>query len=357
MPKAALPYLPVPGALFAIAKPSGPPCMPMLDGIKPLINQSRLFNDPAGIEVSKQAVKKRRFKHRPGGVKIGQGGTLDPLADGVLIMGIGKATKLLQTHLDGPKTYRATALLGAETDSYDSEGRVVRTAPWKHVTRQQIEGVLDRFRGDIAQLPPIYSALKMDGKPLYWYAREGKKLPRPIEPRKVTVFSLECIDWQEGAPIEGEGDGHHFNFPANRVPDQDKETMKAVRQLIVGEGNVPGVAGELLSEAGDLPEVEEQGRPPTFKVEMRVSGGTYVRSLIHDIGHAVGSAAHVVTLSRIQQGEYHCEEQPGDPGNCVPWSVFQKAIEEHHAGGTLPAASGEWVEWEEAILDKMKMVE
>ncbi|KZT56998.1 pseudouridine synthase [Calocera cornea HHB12733] len=340
MPKATLPYLPVPGALFAIAKPSGPACMPMLDGLKPLINQSTLFNDPASIEKAKQSLKKKRFKHRPGGVKIGQGGTLDPLADGVLIIGLGKATKSLQRHLDGPKTYRTTALLGAETDSYDSEGKLVRTAPWKHVTRERIESVLERFRGEISQLPPIYSALKMDGRPLYWYAREGKKLPRSIEPRKVTVFSLECIDWQDGAPIEGEGSGHHFSFPANRVSDEEKQTMNA-------------------TAAAKLPEVEEQERPPTFKLEMKVSGGTYVRSLVHDIGHAVGSAAHVVTLSRIQQGDYHCEEQPGDPGNCVPWSVFQKAIAERAKGGEEEEGktSDEWTDWEQAILDKMNLIE
>ncbi|EJU05570.1 pseudouridine synthase, partial [Dacryopinax primogenitus] len=338
--------------LFAIAKPSGPVCMTMLDGIKPLISQSRIFSHPSTIEASQKKGKKHRFRHRPGGIKIGQGGTLDPLADGVLIIGIGKGTKKLQTHLDGPKTYRTTALLGAETDTYDSEGKVVRTAPWKHVTREKIESVLDRFRGEITQLPPIYSALKMDGKPLYEYAREGKSLPRPIEARKVTIHSLKCIDWQDGAPLDGDGPGHHFDFPKAQVSEKDKETMDKVRELVVKEGKVEGVAGETEMEAEAVPEALDECRPPIFKLEMQVSGGTYVRSIVHNIGHAIGSAAHVVHLSRTIQGDYHCDEQPGDPGNCISWSVFERAIEERKGDGprTEDKKDEEWTAWEEAVL-------
>jgi len=233
---------------------------------------------------------------------------LDPLADGVLVIGIGKGTKKLSEFLDCVKEYHTTCLLGCETDSYDSEGAQVRVAPWKHVTREMVEEALSQFRGSIEQTPPIFSALKMDGKPLYEYARSGIPLPRKIEKRPVTVHSLEIMDWKGG--------DHGYRYPEKKLNGEQKE---ALRKALKSVEDV---------EVADEPETSEGKAPTAFVLKMRVSGGTYVRSIVHDVGHAVGSAAHVVTLTRSRQGRFVLE--PTDEGDigCVPWGVFQKGREE-----------------------------
>ncbi|KAI6109502.1 pseudouridine synthase [Pisolithus sp. B1] len=292
MPKVTSPHLPLSG-LFAVYKPSGPTSMSVLEDIKKLICKSPLFADATG--------KGKRAKDT---VKIGQGGTLDPLADGVLVVGVGQGYQAIE------REYRTTALLGCETDSYDSEGARVRVAPWRHVTRDVVESKLEKFRGEIHQTPPIFSALKMDGKPLYEYARRGIPLPRPIGKRKVTVHSLELVSWL--------GSDHSYCWPEKQFTPEEKEAM--VKAL----GSV------------------EEGP---------VSGGTYVRSIVHDLGHALGSAAHVVTLTRVRQGRFTTEapESEQDKG-CVPWEVFERAKE----------TEGECDEsgyrgWEREVLDRFDM--
>ena len=106
------------------------------------------------------------------------------MATGVLIMGVGKGTKQLQGFLECTKSYEATILFGAATDTYDVLGKVLRRAEYKHVTKEGVEKALAGFRGNIMQRPPIYSALRMEGKRLYEYAREGKEIPREIEERR-----------------------------------------------------------------------------------------------------------------------------------------------------------------------------
>jgi len=126
--------------------------MHVVDQLKKLVCNSRLFVEKEKLE--KTAGKRRKV--RRDNVKVGQGGTLDPLADGVLVVGIGKGTKKLNDFLDCTKEYRTTCLLGCETDTYDSEGARVRTAPWRHVTREKVEDALPQFRGEIQQTPPMY---------------------------------------------------------------------------------------------------------------------------------------------------------------------------------------------------------
>lgn len=135
-------------------------------------------------------------------MKIGHGGTLDPLATGVLIAGIGIGTKSLQDFLKCTKTYETILLFGASTDTYDRVGKVLRKAPYEHITRELVEEKMEAFKGTFLQLPPIFSALKMDGKPLYEYAREGKPIPREIERRPVEVVELELLEWMEGGTHE-----------------------------------------------------------------------------------------------------------------------------------------------------------
>ncbi|KAH9934707.1 pseudouridine synthase [Fomitopsis serialis] len=331
MPKAPS-SLPV-SALFGIAKPSGPTSMSILDTLKPLIASSRLFVEEK--ELKKEKGKTRKAKHTKYAVKIGQGGTLDPLADGVLVVGVGKATKKLGEFLDCVKEYRTTCLLGCETDTYDSQGAQVRVAPWRHVTREQVEEALKDFRGELMQTPPIFSALKMDGKPLYEYARKGIPLPRPIEKRKVTVHELELVEWI--------GSDHNYSYPEQRFTEEQK---KAVESALRG--------AEQAVEVKDEPEQEASSSeaPAAFVLRMKVSGGTYVRSVVHDLGHALGSAAHVVTLTRTRQGRFVMKLMEKTDRECVPWDVVEEAAKD--VGDKDDQG---WTRWEREVLDKFEIAE
>jgi len=231
--------------------------------------------------------------------------------------------------------YRTTCLLGCETDSYDSEGAQVRVAPWRHVTREKVEDALEQFRGEISQAPPIFSALKMDGKPLYEYARNGIPLPRPIEKREVTVHSLEITEWK--------GSEHDFRFPERKFTEEQKKAVEKALQSV-----------DEAIEVKDEPEPSEESSaaPTAFVLSMKVSGGTYVRSIVHDLGHALGSAAHVVTLTRSRQSRFALEPTEETDRACVQWEVFEKAAKDEGE----PDTEG-WKEWEREVMDKVEIVE
>lgn len=135
----------------------------------------------------------RRIRTLLGVKKVGHTGTLDPFATGVLPLCLGEATKVAGYVLEGDKAYDAGILLGAETDTQDVTGRVVREAAIPPLTRESIEAALSRFRGTFAQTPPMYSAVKVKGKRLYELAREGKEIERPA--RQVTVHELVLQDF------------------------------------------------------------------------------------------------------------------------------------------------------------------
>ncbi|MHB1355976.1 MAG: tRNA pseudouridine(55) synthase TruB [Anaerolineae bacterium] len=126
--------------------------------------------------------------------RIGHAGTLDPLARGVLVMCIGQATRLSEYIASGRKTYLATLRLGEETDTWDAEGRVIATHPWQGVQRATMEQALITFNGAIQQIPPMFSAVKHNGKALYKLARKGIVIER--EPREVTIDSVEIVSWE-----------------------------------------------------------------------------------------------------------------------------------------------------------------
>ena len=178
-------------------------------------------------------------------VKVGHGGTLDPMAEGVLILGIGEGTKLLQDYLSGSKNYNAIAKLGSETDTLDNTGNITEIVDWSHINRQILNDSLENFRGDIMQTPPMYSALRKNGKRLYELAREGKVIE--LEPRPVSVYSLELLEKNEN--------------------------------------------GENI----DL---------PNFGLAISCSGGFYVRSVISDIAKSIQTRAHMTALLRTKQGPF-----------------------------------------------------
>lgn len=130
--------------------------------------------------------------------RVGHAGTLDPLATGVLPVAVGWATRLVEYMMEGDKTYQATLKLGEITDTQDSEGKTLEEKEWQHVDRAALDEAIAGFVGEIVQLPPMYSALKKDGKPLYLLARQGievERKPRPvrIESLVIDVFSLPYI--------------------------------------------------------------------------------------------------------------------------------------------------------------------
>lgn len=157
----------VPSGLCAVHKPKGCTSANVVSRVKYLF-------DPKGKKV-----------------KVGHGGTLDPMAEGVLVLGIGEGTKQLSKYLAGSKGYAAVGLLGRAYDTLDITGQVTESADFGHVTEDMLESALAKFRGDILQMPPMYSALKNKGRRLYDLAREGIEVER--EARKVSVYDLALV--------------------------------------------------------------------------------------------------------------------------------------------------------------------
>lgn len=152
-----------------------------------------LLDKPLGITSNDalQQVKRLYFAQ-----KAGHTGSLDPLADGLLPICFGNATKLSAFLLDADKHYEVRIKLGETTTTQDAEGEVVERRPFEHITRADVEAVIPQFLGEIEQLPPMYSAVKHEGQRLYKLAREGKEVER--KPRTITIHALELTDFEPG---------------------------------------------------------------------------------------------------------------------------------------------------------------
>jgi len=133
---------------------------------------------------------RKRFKMR----RVGHAGTLDPLATGVLVLLLGKATKLFEKFVSFDKAYRATLILGTSTTSADTEGEIIQQLPYQDITREQVEDAFKEFTGDIEQVPPMVSAVKVGGRKLYQLARKGIEIER--KPRQIRIDSLEIKSFQ-----------------------------------------------------------------------------------------------------------------------------------------------------------------
>lgn len=351
-------------------------------------NPSELFAPWISVEKSNRAREhhnqRQKRRNRTIEVKIGHGGTLDPLATGVLITGVGTGTKALQRFLLCTKTYEAVVLFGTSTDSYDRVGKVIKNAPYEHVTKEAVERALQRFRGKFMQLPPLFSALKMNGKPLYEYAREGKEIPRQIERREVEVLNLELVEWMEGgthphkAPHEHAGRAEinvaqtlwkqEGSLPAGKSADEEtnKGATDKKRKSSYGEDDLVkdlpdqkhrkltsaeepimsgGLDGESSASAstsretvtGDVKSVAKG--PPAVKLRMTVTSGFYVRSLCHDLGAELGSAALMAELQRTQQGQFELGK------NVLEYSDLEKG--EAVWGPQVEEMLDDWYEKEE----------
>jgi tRNA pseudouridine55 synthase len=153
-----------------------------------------LLDKPSGITSNHALQKARRLL---GAAKAGHTGTLDPLASGLLPLTFGEATKYSADLLDADKAYEARLQLGVRTTTADTEGEVLERRPVA-VTREQFDKLLKHFTGSIAQVPPMHSALKRDGRALYEYAREGVEVERA--PRQVRIERLDVVQWDDDQP-------------------------------------------------------------------------------------------------------------------------------------------------------------
>ncbi|EZF33162.1 tRNA pseudouridine(55) synthase [Trichophyton interdigitale MR816] len=354
--------------VFAVHKPADITSAQVLRDLQRQFNRSDFFKPWLAAE-RQRLQEEPSWKNRRRGkkskwidVKLGHGGTLDPIATGVLITAVGKGTKQLNNFLACTKTYEAVVLFGIATDSYDRVGKVVSRAPYEHVTREKVEEALKKFRGKIMQRPSIFSALKVNGKKLYEYAREGKEPPAEILERPVEVSNLEIVEWYDGgsheyvwpteeaegpekdiakkmlakgSTPEAESTSNSTNDPvASEMADQKEGTSQKRKtspppdtadnepkeDTMEGETSLPAKRQKLdpegqgeqttTTEDKELPpttsaaEAEPSPNPPAVKLTMTVSSGFYVRSLSHDLGLAVGSNAIMSELVRTRQGDF-----------------------------------------------------
>jgi tRNA pseudouridine55 synthase len=225
-----------------------------------------ILDKPRGLGSTQAvaAVKRNLREAGFGKVKVGHGGTLDPLAEGVLPIALGEATKLCGRMLDSDKTYAFTIEFGAETDTLDAEGQVVRTSN-RRPPLAAVAAVLEHFTGEIEQVPPAYSALKVDGRRAYDRAREGEEVD--LQPRRVTVHSLEMAHAGDRPSLRST-----FATTAGRPDGYDPQPPLELADSVTLVANV--------------------------------SKGTYIRSLARDIAHALGTVGHVSFLRRTKAGPF-----------------------------------------------------
>jgi tRNA pseudouridine55 synthase len=209
-----------------------------------------LINKPPHI-TSHDAVQRVRNRLRTR--RVGHSGTLDPIGTGLLVMGVGIATRFLKYLQLEPKVYVGEITLGVTTDTHDAEGTVIAQRDITGITLQKIRETAQKFVGEIEQIPPMYSAVKIQGERLYHKARRGEEVPRP--PKRIHIYEFEISDYT----------------------------------------------------------------PPVAHFLLKCGGGTYVRTLAHDLGEALGVGAHLSALTRTQMGRFTLEN-----------ACFPDDVEDHH---------------------------
>lgn len=224
-----------------------------------------IVDKPAGWTSQDVAAKLRGVYHEK---RVGHGGTLDPMATGVLPIFIGRATRAVPFFEHADKVYEATLRLGLITDTQDITGRTLEERP-VDITQEQLETALARFRGEIQQIPPMYSAIKVNGQKLYQLARKGREVER--EARTVTIYELTPV------------------------------------------GSDPLIA-PVIADGNDAaaPQRQEASGDASLRADVRLrvhcSKGTYVRTLCHDIGAALGCGGCMAALRRTRAGRYSIDQ-------------------------------------------------
>lgn len=205
------------------------------DNIKNVVSGVLVVDKPTGL-TSHDVVQ--IIRRGTGIRRAGHTGTLDPRASGVLVVLIGPAVRLSEYVSASDKRYQATIRLGSSTDTFDADGRITSSSPIDDISEEMFTEHLEKFIGEMEQVPPPYSAVKVKGRKAYEMAREGEEVD--LEPRIITVYSLEVLEWD----------------------------------------------------------------PPEAVIDVYCSSGTYVRSLANDLGKALGTGAHLVGLRRTKSGRF-----------------------------------------------------
>lgn len=282
--------------VVGVRKPAGETSSRTVERVK-----AALLSGLAALGATAQQIRQAGRK-----VKVGHGGTLDPIATGVLVIGIGNGCKQMQAFLHAvTKVYRATARFGEEYDSYDRTGFRLSTRPYAHVTKEAVELALQStFTGDIMQAPPIFSAIHVNGERAYDIARKRQK-------ELIQEHQRQGRDQHQGQdrdrnqsddqqvqaepPTQAEIARGPAKKPKLAEAGGDKETGAAVLQLPARPVTVHSI--ELL-----------EFTPPEFVLQMECSSGTYVRSIIHDLACHLGTAAAMFELERTAQGPVRLQD-------------------------------------------------
>jgi tRNA pseudouridine55 synthase len=240
------------------------------------------------------------------------------------VIGIGKGTTKLQGYLEGDKRYVAVAELGYETTTLDAEGDIVKEVGYDNVKSiTNIEEVLPKFRGEISQVPPLYSAIQIDGKRLYEIARKGEGDDVEIPTRQVVIHDLQAGTRLDDDVIKS---GVVFGKKYREAAEEKKRDLKAAadakaetdegeaeREEQSGKGKKRGKHGKKKDKKPNLftdstvPMItteENKFEIPQFTLSISCGGGTYIRSLVRDIGYECGSVATMTGLVRTKQGPF-----------------------------------------------------
>ncbi|USP74695.1 tRNA pseudouridine synthase 4 [Curvularia clavata] len=276
--------------IFAVAKPAN------VSSADVLLKLQATFAPSATFAPLLRTQPKRTSKSADQVFRLGHGGTLDPLAAGVLIVGIGRGTKQLSKYLACTKSYETTVLFGAGTDTYDCTGAITHEAEYSHVTKELVDEKLADFRGSIRQTPPLYSALKINGMKACEYARQGKDLPRELESREMHVDECKLLEWYEAGQ-------HSFTWPGKA------ETALA----------------------------------PAAKIGLTVSSGFYVRSFAYDLGRACDTYSHMTSLLRTRQADFTTCNPPESPNFISALTYAELEAGEHVWGPKLRPQLESWV--------------
>lgn len=228
-------------------------------------------------------------------LKVGHAGTLDPLATGVMIVCTGRATKRIEELQAHTKEYVATLRLGATTPSFDLEHEIDAYYPTAHITREQVEAVLKTFLGRIEQIPPSYSAVKVEGKRAYDLARKDKDVE--LKPKVLVIDEIELLEFNSGdSPSQQGRVGEEPGAIIARTGMRNKAFLTSPAQP---------------TDTNDY---------PSITIRVVCSKGTYIRALARDIGVALGSGAHLTALRRTRVGDVRVED-------CMTMEQFPQWLE------------------------------
>ncbi len=221
-------------------------------------------------------------------LKVGHAGTLDPLASGVMILCTGKCTKLIDQLQAGTKEYVATLRLGCTTPSFDAEHPIDAIYPTSHITQAAVEEALSRFRGSIWQVPPVYSACKVEGRRAFDYIRQGEDVE--LKAKELVIDELELLDL-------------HLPEQGLISPHADEVAKMAREDIHIKDYGRDKETYE-IAEATNI----DTEHLTYLQIRVVCSKGTYIRALARDIGQALGSGAYLIGLRRTRVGDIRVED-------------------------------------------------